>query len=102
MQRSVDCRGATRPSGAAERAATRGSMCRAASPRALGRPLPRSIRMSTKPPIVRLASFGRRFLVLATLAVAPWGMTATVLGQEETADRTVRERIKEYWDRLIA
>jgi polyhydroxyalkanoate synthesis regulator phasin len=58
--------------------------------------------MSHKPPIVRLASFGRRFLVLATLAAASLGMTPTVLGQEETADRTVRQRIKEYWDRLIA
>jgi hypothetical protein len=58
--------------------------------------------MSKKPLLVRLSSFGRNSLVLATLAVASLGVTATVAGQEETADRTVRQRLKEYWDRLIA
>jgi hypothetical protein len=57
--------------------------------------------MSEKPLIASIAPFGRRCLVLAALAVVSLGVTASV-ARQETEDTTVRHRIKEYWDRLIA
>jgi uncharacterized protein YicC (UPF0701 family) len=57
--------------------------------------------MSHQPRIVKPFALGRCSLVLATLAFASLGVTATVAGQE-TADRTVRQRLKEYWEKLIA
>jgi uncharacterized protein YicC (UPF0701 family) len=49
---------------------------------------------------VRL-SFGRRSLVFATLALASLGATAPAMAQEPEG-KTVREHIKEYWDKLVA
>jgi uncharacterized protein YicC (UPF0701 family) len=57
--------------------------------------------MLKQPSIVKPSPFGRRSLVLATLAMISLGMTVTVTGQE-TEDRTVRQRLKEYWEKLIA
>ncbi len=57
--------------------------------------------MSLKSLIVPCVSFGRRALVLATLAIVTAGVTAPVVAQEST-EKTVGERLKEYWDKVIA
>ena len=57
--------------------------------------------MSMKTRIVGRLSFGRRSLVFATLALASPGVTAPVVAQEPEG-KTVREHIKEYWDKLVA
>ena len=57
--------------------------------------------MSVKTLIVPRFSFGRQSLVFATLAIVACGVTAPVVAQE-TAEKTVGERLKDYWDKLIA
>ncbi len=56
--------------------------------------------MSVKTLIVPWFSFGRQALVFATLAIVTLGLTAPVVAQE-TAEKTVGERLKDYWDKLI-
>jgi polyhydroxyalkanoate synthesis regulator phasin len=57
--------------------------------------------MSVKTPFAPWSSFGRQALVIATLAIVTWGVTAPVMAQE-VAEKTVGERLKDYWDKLIA
>jgi uncharacterized protein YicC (UPF0701 family) len=57
--------------------------------------------MSVKTLIVPRFSFGRQTLVFATLAIVTLGMTAPIVAQE-TAEKTVGERLKDHWDKLIA
>ncbi len=57
--------------------------------------------MSNSSWIAERSSFGRQALVFAALAMAFLGGRAPVVAQE-TTDKTVGERLKEYWDKLIA
>ena len=51
--------------------------------------------------IAERSSFGRQALVFAALAMVSPAMTAPVVAQE-TTEKTVGERLKEYWDKMIA
>jgi polyhydroxyalkanoate synthesis regulator phasin len=57
--------------------------------------------MSVKTLIGPWPSFGRRSLVFATLAIATSGLATHVVAQEPAA-KSVGERIKESWEKLIA
>jgi len=57
--------------------------------------------MPVKTLIATWFSFGRQALMIATLAIVTWGVTAPVVAQE-TGEKTVGERLKDYWDKLIA
>jgi polyhydroxyalkanoate synthesis regulator phasin len=57
--------------------------------------------MSVKSRIAPRSSFGRQALAFATLAIVASAMIAPVLAQEP-AEKTIRERLKEHWDKLIA
>jgi hypothetical protein len=61
----------------------------------------RSIRMSKSTLIVERFAFGRQALVLATLAMVSLGVAAPVVAQE-TAEKTVGERLNQYWEKIIA
>jgi polyhydroxyalkanoate synthesis regulator phasin len=59
--------------------------------------------MSTEIRIVKRLSFGRRSLAFATLAMALLGLTAPVIAAvQEPEGKTVKEHLKEYWDKLVA
>jgi uncharacterized phage infection (PIP) family protein YhgE len=57
--------------------------------------------MSNSSSVVVRLSFGRRALMLATLAMAFLGGRAPVAAQD-ASDETVGERLKEYWAKVIA
>ena len=57
--------------------------------------------MSSKTPIVKRPSSGRRPLVLAILAMTCSAMTVLAVAQE-SSHKTIREHIKEYWDKVLA
>ncbi|MGP0066785.1 MAG: hypothetical protein ACLQGP_24740 [Isosphaeraceae bacterium] len=57
--------------------------------------------MSVKTLIAPRFSPGRLSLLFATLAIVTSGMTAPLVAQE-TAEKTVSERVKEYWEKLTA
>lgn len=51
--------------------------------------------------IAKRTSFGRRSLVLATLALACWGATPPAAAQEPPP-KTIGEHLQEYWEKLVA
>ena len=57
--------------------------------------------MSKSSWIVERSSFGRRALVFAALAMVSPAVTAPVVAQE-TAEKTIGERLKEYWEKMVA
>jgi uncharacterized protein YicC (UPF0701 family) len=61
----------------------------------------RRIPMPKATPIVGRFSIARQALVFAALAMVSSGVTAPVVAQE-VAEKTVGERLREYWEKVIA
>jgi polyhydroxyalkanoate synthesis regulator phasin len=59
------------------------------------------MQMSNKTRLLSWLSVGRRSLVLAILALVFSGVTAPVVAQDP-AQKTISERLKEYWAKLVA